>query len=183
MPPRDHGFRAPRYDSAPNRNFFRFTVVNCATHRVTQHGVSFLQFEELLTAKARKIGVKFNSKTPIGGSDFLRRGFGRQAKRVVCPASRCAPRTTINAALTARSSVTSVANPADELPTFNTLWLARTKTSSALLETSIPTHCWNFMPAFRFNSLTQADSCLRDAGSGAPGNCSSSNAWSVAARC
>jgi hypothetical protein len=33
-----------------------------------------------------------------------------------------------NAALTARSSVTSVANPADELPTFNTLWLARTKT-------------------------------------------------------
>jgi hypothetical protein len=52
-----------------------------------------------------------------------------------------------------------------------------------LLETSIPTHCWSFMPAFRFNSLTQADSCLRDAGSGAPGNCSSSNAWSVAARC
>jgi hypothetical protein len=54
MPPPDHGFRGPRQVSAPNRNFFRFTVVNCATHRVTQHGVSFLQFEELLTAKARK---------------------------------------------------------------------------------------------------------------------------------
>jgi hypothetical protein len=82
-PPRDDGFRAPCHDSAPNRNFFRFTVVNCATHRVTQHGVSFLQFEELVTAKARKIGVKFNSKTPIGGSDFLRRGFGRQAKNKI----------------------------------------------------------------------------------------------------
>ena len=63
MPPRDHGFRGPRHVSAPNRNFFRFTVVNCATHRVTQRGVSFLQFEELVTAKARKIGVKFNSWT------------------------------------------------------------------------------------------------------------------------
>src|ERR1700736_3274571 len=83
MPSRDHGFCGPRYVSAPNRNFFRFTVVNCATRRVTQHGVSFLQFEELVTAKARKIGMKFNSKTPIGGSDFLRRGFGRQAKNKV----------------------------------------------------------------------------------------------------
>src|ERR1700731_3619667 len=27
--------------------------------------------------------MKFNSKTPIGGSDFLRRGFGRQAKNKV----------------------------------------------------------------------------------------------------
>src|SRR6202035_673793 len=83
MPPRDHGFRAPRHVSAPNRNFFRFTVVNCATHRVTQHGVSFLRFEELLTAKGRKIGVQFTSKTPTGGSDFLRRGFGRQSENKV----------------------------------------------------------------------------------------------------
>src|ERR1700738_1844372 len=83
MPPPDHGFRGPRQGSAPNRNFFRFTVVNCATLRITQNGVSFLRFEELLTAKARKIGLKFTSKTPIGGSDFLRRGFGRQAKNKV----------------------------------------------------------------------------------------------------
>src|SRR5208283_5360068 len=83
MPPRDRGFCGPRHVSSPNRNFFRFTVVNCASRRVTQHGVSFLQFEELVTAKARKIGVKFNSKTPIGGSDFLRRGFGRQAKNKI----------------------------------------------------------------------------------------------------
>src|SRR5271157_5631630 len=27
--------------------------------------------------------MKFNSKTPIGGSDFLRHGFGRQAKNKV----------------------------------------------------------------------------------------------------
>ncbi len=59
-------------------------------------------------------------------------------------------------------------NPADESPTFNTLWLARTKTSSALVETSIPTHCWSFIPDFRFNSLTQADWCLRDAGLRSP---------------
>src|ERR1700686_3687752 len=83
MPPPDHGFRGPRRVSAPNRNFFRFTVVNCATHRVSQHGVSFLRFEELLTAKGRKIGVKFTSKTPTGGSDFLRRGFGRQSENKV----------------------------------------------------------------------------------------------------
>src|SRR6202162_2470286 len=83
MPPPDHGFRGPRRVSAPNGNFFRFTVVNCATLRVTQHGVSFLRFEELLTAKGRKIGVKFTSKTPTGGSDFLRRGFGRQSENKV----------------------------------------------------------------------------------------------------
>src|SRR6202035_4133590 len=83
MTPPDHGFSAPRQGSAPNRSIFRVTVVNCATHRVTQQRVRFLRFEGLLAAKAREIGVKFTSKTPIGGSDFLRRGFGGQVKNKI----------------------------------------------------------------------------------------------------
>ena len=55
---------------APNRNFLRFTVVNRAAHGVAEHGISFLQFQERIAVKARAIGVKFDSKTPIGGSDF-----------------------------------------------------------------------------------------------------------------
>src|ERR1700693_1579255 len=83
MSPPDHDFRGRSRVSTPNWNFFGFTVVNCATRGVAQHGVSFLQFQEGVTAKARNIRVKFNSKTPISGSDFLRRGVGRQSKNKV----------------------------------------------------------------------------------------------------
>src|SRR5271166_2756448 len=83
MSPPDHGCRGPDRISAPNWNFLRFPVVRCATVGVAQHVVSFLQFREGVAWKARNIGVEFNSTTPIGGSDFLRRGFGRQAKNKV----------------------------------------------------------------------------------------------------
>jgi hypothetical protein len=51
--------------------------------------------------------------------------------------------TTINAGSIASSSLTSLADPAGELATFNTLWMGRTKTSGVFPEISIPTQCWD----------------------------------------
>src|SRR5271166_2290800 len=64
MPARDHGFRGPCRHHAPNRDFFRFTIVDFAPRRVTQNVVSLLQFEELVTLSAREIGMKFKRTTP-----------------------------------------------------------------------------------------------------------------------
>jgi hypothetical protein len=63
------------------------------------------------------------------------------------------------------------------------LSLGRTKTSSVLPETSIPTQCWSFISSHLVLRLTEANSCLHDTGSEAPGNCSSFNVGSVATRC
>lgn len=66
-----------------NRNCFRPTVVKGAPGRITQYGISLLEFEKRVTAKARLIGVKLKRATPKGRCDFFGRCFGRQVKNEI----------------------------------------------------------------------------------------------------
>src|SRR5260221_44621 len=66
-----------------NRNCLCFTVVTGAPGRITQYGISLLEFEKRVTAKTRLIGVKFKGAATISKPDFFGRCFGCQVKQEI----------------------------------------------------------------------------------------------------
>src|SRR5258707_12781773 len=66
-----------------NRNCLCFTVVTGAPGRITQYGISLLEFEKRVTAKTRLIGVKFKGAATISRPDFFGRCFGCQVKQEI----------------------------------------------------------------------------------------------------
>src|ERR1700757_1338344 len=76
---------------APDWNFVPLTVVNLASVGVTKYVVGFLQFEELLAAEARKIGMKFKCAPAIGRSNLVKGRLRRYVKNEIVVLSHSEP--------------------------------------------------------------------------------------------